>query len=115
MMPFLTLVFTQKGLSATETGLILGWQFMVGFASRPGVAALGDKYHKHKQLLLLCSILSVCFMSAIWWVPSREHKGRYETKLMFTCSRDTEHDTKVSCFEENGTAVLTTYAGKHQF
>ncbi len=112
MMPFLPLIFTKKGLSTTEIGLIMGWQFVINIGMRLGVAGVADKYHKHKQLLLVFSIIASCFMSALWWVPSRDHEGLVQTRPLFNCSGDTENIKTVTCSEVNGTASMTLQADK---
>ncbi len=92
----------------------MGWQFLVNFFFRLGVAGAADKYHKHKQLLLIVCIISSCFMSAIWWVPSRHHSERFvETMPVFTCSKDAQNQTTITCGEENGTTVLTFEAKEY--
>ncbi len=109
LLPFVALIFKKKGLSTTETGLIIGWQFVISFFFRLGVAGAADKYHKHKHLLILFSVVTACFMSAIWWLPSRD-RGIVETQPAFTCSQDTESTTELICRAENGTVFLSMEA-----
>ncbi len=91
----------------------MGWQFVANIAFRLGVAGAADKYHKHKQLLLVFSIMAACFMSALWWVPSRDYEGLVGKRPLFICSRDTHNITTITCREKEGNALFTLQANKY--
>ncbi len=105
-MPYIALIFQRKGLSMTEIGIVVGWQFVINFFFRLVTSGVADKYHKHKQMLLVISVITAVFMCAIYWVPQRDQGNSTENKPLFVCERDVENDTVVSCNGQNDTAGM---------
>jgi MFS transporter, PPP family, 3-phenylpropionic acid transporter len=59
--PYLSLFFTDKGFSSTETGLFLSLWALVGVVSQPIMGMLNDRHHDPLRMLKICTILSPVF------------------------------------------------------
>ena len=63
----------QLGLSSSETGILYGTMPFVGFFVRPIIGAMADHWHKHKLMLMVCSVLTGLFYLLILTIPRRVH------------------------------------------
>ena len=73
LLPFIAYYMKQLGLSSSETGILYGTMPFVGFFVRPIVGAMADRWHKHRLVLMVCSVLTGVFYLLILTIPHRVH------------------------------------------
>lgn len=71
--PFLPVFLRHVGMSAEQTGMILGLRPVAGIIGAPLFGGLADKYRKHKVVMMvMCITSSALFFSLVWVRPSKQ-------------------------------------------
>ncbi|KAK7482915.1 hypothetical protein BaRGS_00025815 [Batillaria attramentaria] len=71
LVPFIALFLHSCGLTKREVGIIHGVMPFVGILLNPAVGAVADRWHVHKQAIMVCTFLTgVCFFSMLF-LPAR--------------------------------------------
>ena len=79
--PFLPIFFRHVGMSAEQTGMLLGLQPLARLIAAPLSGALADKYRKHRLVMMvMCVVSTVLYFSLAFLRPS-EDLDSLETNL----------------------------------
>lgn len=71
LLPFIAIYMKSLGLTSSEAGVLYGIMPFVGFFVRPAFGAIADRWHKHKIVLMICSVLTGFFYLLILTIPAR--------------------------------------------
>lgn len=71
--PFLPLFFRHVGMSAKQTGMLLGLQPLARIIGAPLFGGLADKYRKHRVVMLAMCIVSTALFFSLVFVQYSEH------------------------------------------
>lgn len=73
--PFFPVFFRHVGMSAQQTGIIIGLQPVARLLGAPVFGALADKYHKHKTVMLIMLIISTTLQFSLVFVRPNEESS----------------------------------------
>ncbi|GAB1607637.1 major facilitator superfamily domain-containing protein 6-like [Argonauta hians] len=107
LLPFLPLYMKQLGLTAQESGIIIGSMLCCGLLAEPIVSFLAEHFQKYKFFLIFCTLLSGVVYMCLLLVPAKNLP--YKTAIKTNVHCNTQDSYIRDCVSTEKNASKTFY------